>query len=280
MVLIDYSFDTNQLRNLYQSPKSRERQDILQRRTRKDVNGQFGKPITLRRDEVYMRGRLFGGGTCELTLTGDEIAQRPTLPKSTLPNTGVVKIAVLEPTNTSWTPPTLPIVTISNHPLELLLSTEGLQRVKDYCHRPSDNIIALSTAAPDVYIQTPHMQSLISHGKPINDEVVAILLEIVCSYNNHAFLCPQVLPLLKLHGWSAITRYFANPLRRKYRTICKPSMSGEDAIAIPCYINNCHLVMVVRREIGRQMIFCYSDDLNCPETEESIRALLSQKTCP
>lgn len=56
-------------------------------------------------------------------------------------------------------------------------------------------------------------------------------------------------------------------------------MSGEDAIAIPCYVNNCHWVAVVRREIGRRVIFCYSDDLNCPETERSIRHILSQETC-
>ncbi len=236
LVLIDYSFDTDQLQNLYQSPTPRERREISQRRTRNDVKGHFGQHNTLKQDELTMRGKLYGGGISEPILTGDEIAQRPMLPTQTLPNTGVVKIAVLDPLNTSWTPPTLPIVTISNHPLEVLLSTEGLRRVKGYCRQPSDNIIALSAAA--------------------------------------------VLPLLKLHGWSAITKYFANPLRRKYRTIYKPSMSGEDAIAIPCYVNNCHWVSVVRREIGRQVIFCYLDDLNCLETEESIRTLLSQNTCP
>jgi hypothetical protein len=187
LVLIDYSVDTNQLRNLYQSPIPREQQDKSQRRTRREVNGQFIKPMTLRRDEGNMRGKLYGGGTCELILTGDEIAQRPMLLTSTLPDTGVVKIAVLEPADTSWTPPTLPIVTISNHPLELLLSTKGLKRVKDYCRQPSDNIIVLSTAAPDVYIQTHHMQSLISHGQPINDEVVVLFLEIVCSWPVRAF---------------------------------------------------------------------------------------------
>ncbi len=160
------------------------------------------------------------------------------------------------------------------------MSNEGLQRIKDYCRQPPDNIIVLSTAATDVYIQTLHLQNLISHGKSINDEVVALFLEIVCSHNNHAFLCPQILPLLQLHGWSTITKYFANPLRQKYRTIYKPSMSGEDAIAIPCFVNNCHWLSVVRREIGRNVIFCYSDDFNCLETEWSIRTLFSQRTCP
>jgi hypothetical protein len=177
----------------------------LKRRTRNAVKGQVGQHNILKQDELTMRGKLYGGGISELILTGDAIAQRPMLPSHTLPNTGVVKIAVLNPVNTSWTPPTLPIVTRSNHPLEVLLSTVGLQRVKDYCRQPSDNIIALSAATPDVYIQTHHMQNLISYGNPINDEVVALFLEIVCSFNNHAFLCPQVLPLLKLHGWSAIT---------------------------------------------------------------------------
>ncbi len=276
-----YTFiNTTQIRNLYQSSKIRERQYRLQRRTRRDVKSQLKPIIILERDEVNMRGKLYGGGTCELILTGEEITQRLKIPTSTLPDTGVVKIAVLEPTTSSWTPPNLPISTISNHPLEVLLSYEGLQRIKDYCRQPSDSIIALSAVASDVYIQPLQLQNLISHGKQINDEVVALFLEIVCSHNNHAFLCPQILPLLKLNGWSAITKYFANPLRRKYRTIFKPNMAGEDAIAIPCYVNNCHWVSVVRREIGRQVIFCYSDDLNCPETEQSIRKTLSQETCP
>jgi hypothetical protein len=183
--LIVYSFDTNRLQNQYQRLTPIECQEVMQRRTRNDVKGQVGQYNKLKQDELTMRGTLYGGGISELILTDDETVQRPTLPMTTLPDTGVVKVAVLDLEETSWTPPTLPGATISNHPLELALSTEGLQRVKDYCRQPPDNIIVLSTAAPDVHIQTHHMQSLISHGKPINDEIVALFLEIVCSHNNH-----------------------------------------------------------------------------------------------
>lgn len=85
---------------------------------------------------------------------------------------------------------------------------------------------------------------------------------------------------LKLNGRLAFTRYFANPLRKQFRTIYQPNMSGEEAIAIPCFVKNCHWVSVVWREVGRQVFFCYSDDFNCTEMEHDIHTLISQGTCP
>jgi hypothetical protein len=231
-----------------------------------------------KQESENMTGTLYGGGS--ESRAPIEPSQKPPQPTSYLPSTGVVKVAVLQPVNTTWNPPELPQSTKSDHPLEATLNIEGLQRIKNYCRQPSHSIIVQSSANPKVFIQTFQLQNLISHGKPINDEVVALFLEIVCSFNNHAFLCPQIIPLIRRYGKSTFTNYFANPLRKKYRTIYKPSMSGEDGIAITCFVNNCHWISVVRREVGRQVFFCYSDDLNCPETEQDIRTLLSQDTCP
>ncbi len=46
--------------------------------TRREVNSQFKPPITLKRDEVNMRGKLYRGGTCELKkLHRDRRYRRP-----------------------------------------------------------------------------------------------------------------------------------------------------------------------------------------------------------
>lgn len=47
-------------------------------------------------------------------------------------------------------------------------------------------------------------------------------------------------------------------------------MSGELAIAILCFIDDCHWVGVVRWENANQVYFLYSDDLNNAENEQEI----------
>jgi hypothetical protein len=232
--------------------------------------------------ELNLRGTLYGAGTA---VPNDEHTpptniNKPPLPITTLLNTGVVRVATPQSTYNSWSPPHLPLVSALTHPILDLLDSTHLQNIKDYCTQPSDNIIVYSAKHPEVYIQTYHLREVISHGKSINDEVFALFLEISCSANNHAFLCPQFIPLLKSNGLDTTTQYFADPLRGKNRSTFRPLMSGESAIAIPCYLHNCHWVALVRREIGRRVTFCYSDDLNCPSTETEMRHLLANNTCP
>jgi hypothetical protein len=55
-------------------------------------------------------------------------------------------------------------------------------------------------------------------------------------------------------------------------------MTGEAAIIIPCYVNNCHWVTVVRREVNGQVLLLYADDMNNLRTEQDIKQLLSTRS--
>jgi len=85
--------------------------------------------------------------------------------------------------------------------------------------------------------------------------------------------------ILRRQGWDRMKTYFALH-RNRPRTNTRPNITGESAIILPCFVDDCHWVAVVRREIQGQTIFLYADDLNDPNTEESIKTLLSNHTSP
>jgi hypothetical protein len=47
---------------------------------------------------------------------------------------------------------------------------------------------------------------------------------------------------------------------------------------LPCFVEGCHWVVVVRREIKEKVLFLYADDLNSITMEANIKELLSTKT--
>jgi hypothetical protein len=69
-----------------------------------------------KQESENMNGTLYGGGS--ESRAPIEPSQKPPQPTSYLPSTGVVKVAVLQPVNTTWNPPELPQSTKSDHPLE------------------------------------------------------------------------------------------------------------------------------------------------------------------
>jgi hypothetical protein len=139
-------------------------------------------------------------------------------------------------------------------------------------------IIAYSKRRPNIIITTADLRNLISHGEPINDEVMYLFLEIFCSLFNYTFITEKLTTLLHRNGWSTIiARYFAND--QSQRSINKPYLTQEPAIAIPCFVNGGHWVAVVRREIKAQVYFLYSDDLNQESTERHLKELFSSCPC-
>jgi hypothetical protein len=168
----------------------------------------------------------------------------------------------------------------SSHPLDIGISSYKLNLVKQYCNLQQNTIIAYSKLRPRVMISTANLRQLISHGQPINDEIIYLFLEIYCSFFDYTFLTEKFLTLLKRNGWSHTQRYFADTTRGQCRSINKPYLNGEPAIAIPCFVNEAHWVAVARREIQGQVYFLYSDDLNNPSTEEYVKQTLSKETCP
>ncbi len=103
-------------------------------------------------------------------------------------------------------------------------------------------------------------------------------METLCYTVKCPFVCPQFLPLLQQRGWAQIKSYFSPHKTHPRRTLYKPGLTGEPAIAIPCYIHGCHWVAVARREIHGRVLFLYSDDLNDNYTERIVKQQLEQ-TC-
>jgi hypothetical protein len=68
------------------------------------------------------------------------------------------------------------------------------------------------------------------------------------------------------------------------RTIHRPMLLGESAMAIPCFVQGNHWVGLVRREVLGKIKFLYADALNNSSVEHQIKALITKGTnkqfCP
>jgi hypothetical protein len=187
---------------------------------------------------------------------------------ATFPNTDLNALPQWQPTNR--------LLTIrDDHPLDCLLPDELLTTTKAYCNLDPELATVYSQLYLTTVVTTSSFRDLLSPGKPINDDIIAIFLEITCSELNLSFLCPQFIPLLMREGWNHITRYFAAGNRRHMRSTFRPLQHGESAIAIPCFIDDSHWIAVTRREVNGKVLFLYADDVNNPSSELLIKSLLS-----
>jgi hypothetical protein len=194
------------------------------------------------------------------------------------PQPGPLKITPLlhRHASYSWIPPRrLPYQT-SQHALENTISEHEKETLVQYCCQPANKKMTCSTVSPAIHITSHDLRDLLSHGKPTVDDMMALFLETLAYQHDIPFLCPQFIPLLRSERWPHIKNFFAMQLIN--RSIHRPQISGEQAIAIPYFVNNNHWVPVVRREINGRTIFLYSDDLNVADTKHSIQALMSTQT--
>jgi hypothetical protein len=146
-----------------------------------------------------------------------------------------------------------------------------------YCNRPATVIFAQHYIKKEMHITTTDLRDLLSHSKPIADETITLYLELLTTQYNITYLATNTIPKLQGEGWIAVQRSFAS-FRNRRRTNARPRMTGEAAIVIPCYVNNCHWVTVVRREVNGQVLFLYADDMNNLRTEQDIKQLLSTRS--
>ncbi len=222
---------------------------------------------------------LKGGGSSRTTSNGNTITQHLLLPTHSSIR-GPLRIDNLppHPIKHSWQPSVQLYYKRSNHPLDIGLSTHHTSIITQYCQLPSEMILASSIVKPTVVLTSHDLRNLLTHGQPTNDNTIYLFLEIFCSFFNYTFLTEKFLTLLNREGWQKIRRYFSNAKKSKERSTYGPDMSGEPAIAIPCFINGAHWIALVRREIQGQVYFLYSDDLNNPSSEAHIRQILSEQT--
>jgi hypothetical protein len=221
-------------------------------------------------DSSSIQGTLFGGGTSVKGIINGTTSE-VIYPNQLLGNSGPLHIArVSRTSNLVWHPTPLLPVQRSNHELDRILSESILEHMKHYCQLPAQNIITYS-AKEKIFITSTQLCNILTNGKSINDEVIHLYLETFCTSLNLAFVCPQFYPLLLRNGWHQVARFFSPAKSHPKRSIYKPGLTGEPAIALPCFVHGCHWVAVARRAIGDRVLFFYSDDLNAKTTEIEIR---------
>ena len=223
--------------------------------------------------ELIIPGQLYGGGHSQTPLTNQEHIH--VYPTSLLTNTGPLCISrILRSHTMTWKPAISIPHCRSDHILDNILTDVILERIKWSCQQPVQNIIVYSKRNNKIFITSKQLRNLMENGQSINDELMHLFLETIGHTTDIPFLCPQFLPLLRRNGWDKVIKYFAPSKTHLRRTLYKPGIIGESAMAIPCFIHGCHWVAAVRREIQGKIIFFYSDDLNDNSTELIVKNLL------
>jgi len=140
-----------------------------------------------------------------------------------------------------------------------------------------DDIVSNHLDLPLTFIQVKHLRTIISYSSMISDMVITFYLEQLTRLCNITYLSTSFLSILRTQGWQRLKCYFAGH-RNRSRTNFKPRVSGESAVILPCFVDECHWVIIVRREINGRVIFLYADDLNQASTERELKNLISAKT--
>jgi hypothetical protein len=136
---------------------------------------------------------------------------------------------------------------------------------------PQSTVISAIDNSPDT-ITTKELRSLLSHGSPINQQIINLYIQLLCRQYPIKRLDAGFFPMLHSRGWSGVERWFTHQTGRRRRK-STPSITSESAIVIPCHVHGCHFFS--RREIKGEVIFLYADDMNQPSTETLIKSVLS-----
>lgn len=155
-------------------------------------------------------------------------------------------------------------------------SATALQLLPYYCNKAPNTTFAKHAKKQDIVMTTKDLQELLTPSSPVNDEMINLYLELLCTQYNLTYLCTDVIPALCREGWPSVRRYFSN-YRNRVRTHTRPRLVGEPVIIIPCFVHGGHWVIVVRREIEGKVQFLFVNDLNSTRTESAIKSLLSAR---
>jgi hypothetical protein len=178
-------------------------------------------------------------------------------------------------TTSLWRPhKRLPVIRTS-HPLDVCCTNDTLQAIQVCRNQEEEEKISNHPIHPLIFVQVKHLRSLISHSSMISDVVVIFYLEMLTRQYDITCLSTSIMTTLQQQGWQRLQSHFAL-YRNRPQTNSQPWISRESAIILPCFVDGCHWVNVVRREVNGQVLFLYADNLNRPTTEQFIRDLLSQ----
>ncbi len=223
------------------------------------------------------QGKLIGGGSSKVPQTNSTPKYPYLYPTHIFGNTGPLCIARNSRVGPlPWKPRPLLPLHHSDHIIDQALTDTLLERIKHSCQQKEDQILVFSKKNNRIHITSTQLRNILENGKSINDEVIHLFLETFSTMVNLPFLSPQFFSLLVRNGWEQARRSFSPHRYHPLRSIYKPGLRGESGIAIPCFINGCHWVGLVRREINNKVIFLFSDDLNDKSTEINVRNMMQQ----
>lgn len=167
------------------------------------------------------------------------------------------------------------------HPLLDHIDCKALLLIKQTCQNACDGPLFKGTTMQNLIIDSQHIRELISHGTPINDQIITLYLEMIGTKYNVTRLSTAFFPRLIEQGWQNVQQFFAQTHPRfRPRTPNRPTISGEQCILIPIFVNGCHWIALARRELNNRVHFFYNDDMNNPNTEADIKELIQHKTSP
>jgi hypothetical protein len=167
------------------------------------------------------------------------------------------------------------------HPLLDHIDCNALLLIKQTCQNSCDGPLFKGTTMQHLIIDSQHIRELISHGTPINDQIITLYLEMIGTKYNVTRLSTAFFPRLIEQGWQNVQQFFAQTHPRfRPRTQNRPTISGEQCILIPIFVNGCHWIALARREFNKRVHFFYNDDMNNPNTETDIKDLIQHKTSP
>jgi hypothetical protein len=177
----------------------------------------------------------------------------------------------------SWRPQRVLPVHRSSHLFDVACGPEVLQQIYQSCNKHESAVVAKHPWHPLLIVTLKDLRRLLSYSSPISDSVMTLYLEKLTIHYGITYLATSYLYTLKLQGWERLQSYFAG-YRNRPRTNSRPCITGESAIILPCFVDGCHWVVVVRREVEGRVLFLYADDLSNITTEANIKELLSTKT--
>jgi len=196
-------------------------------------------------DHTAYMPRLKGGGPKHTTAEQTDLTR--TSSHDITPYQGLDKrtpnsppICLTRPVSTlKWTPkPFIPVDNRPMHPFSQLVNNLGTSIIKAFSKGSQSNIIAHLQRMPNICVMVGDFQELISHGPPINHELLTLSLEVICSQHGTKYLEPAFFTMLRSQGWPSVRCWFTTS------SISQPGQPNlaDKHISIPIHINGNHWV--------------------------------------
>jgi hypothetical protein len=108
----------------------------------------------------------------------------------------------------SWLPSINLPISRSSHPLDAACTSSSLSRIIALCSgNPRDNSSFVLQAHRKLTVE--EMRDLISHDSPVNQQILNLYLHLLSNQYDATFLDTGFFSLLKDHGWSRVSSWFA-----------------------------------------------------------------------